>query len=420
MGGPGGPDFGALPGAALERVARAAGAGPTGRMLGVCRHWARQLAGPGADGLWGRFRAEEGWGPLRGEGGLEGEEGLSERAAFALQAGVRRKWRRGAGALGSVAAHERWTVAVAAQAQGDIVVTGGYDRTVKVWERATLRWTKVLQGHSGKVSCVAAGEGGAVVSAARGIIAHTGAPELLLWDVETGQARDLLGVGLNSNICSAVNDVAFAGPHTVLCGHAGGDAMLWDIRASDACAQVYRGHFGPVFSVAVSQGGALGPADAPEVGTASLDHSAGLWDARTLRRIHALPHEDGVLAVDIGGASRGGVAPVIVTGSMDNMATVWSRAAGTKLSSIAHGDWVRKTKLRGEFLATCAKDGAVGVWDLTDPAAALRTLRWDAHSDARCLAADWTGIWIGCTDGQLHCISFSSAPAFPHSRPWGL
>ena len=248
--GPPGGDFGALPGAALERVARAAGCGPAGRMLGVCRHWAREVAGAGA--LWEAFRAAEGWGPA-GAAGEGGEAGLP---GFARGAGVRRRWRRGAGARGSVAAHDRWAVACAVS--GDQVITGGYDRSVKVWDKNTLRWTAVLQGHSGKVSCVAAGPAGAVASAGRGYIAHTGVPELLLWDVPTGQARALLGVRQNSNIASAIHDVVFAGEHAVLCGHGGGDAVLWDLRAPDSCAQVYRGHGGPVFGVAVTPEGGGG------------------------------------------------------------------------------------------------------------------------------------------------------------------
>ena len=418
---PGG-DFGALPGAALERVARAAGSGPAGRMLGVCRHWAREVGGAGA--LWEDFRAAEGWGPPPTAAGAGGGAQAGEEAglpAFARGAGVRRRWRRGAGALGAVAAHDRWAVACAVH--GDQVVTGGYDRVVKVWAKNTLRWTAVLQGHSGKVSCVAAGPAGAVVSAGRGYIAHTGVPELLLWDVPTGQARALLGVRQNSNIASAIHDVAFAGEHAVLCGHGGGDAVLWDLRTPDSCAQVYRGHGGPVFGVAVApegRGGA-GLPGAPAVGTASSDHSAGLWDARTLRRVHSLPHDDGVLAVDLGGG--GATSPpggLVVTGGLDNAATVWSAGSGEVVGRVAHRDWVRKLKFQGEFMASCGKDGSVGVWDLTDPASPQQTLLCGLGSDARCLAADWDGLWAGCTDGQLHCVSFADAPAFPHERPWGL
>ena len=160
---------------------------------------------------------------------------------------------------------------------------------------------------------------------------------------------------------------------------------------------------------------------APAVGTASSDHSAGLWDSRTLRRVHSLPHEDGVLAVDLG---VGGATPfaggLVVTGGLDNAATVWSMSTGEKVGRIPHQDWVRKLRLQGEFMASGGKDGSVGIWDLTDPGSPRQTLRCDLGSDARCLAADWDGLWAGCTDGQLHCLSFADAPAFPHERPWGL
>ena len=84
--------------------------------------------------------------------------------------------------MGRLEGHEAYVVAVAFAPDGRRLVTGSWDRTVRVWDAATGRCLKVLRGHDGLLNAVAFAAGDLVAS---GDTDRTA----VVWDVETSLPR---------------------------------------------------------------------------------------------------------------------------------------------------------------------------------------------------------------------------------------
>ena len=95
-----------------------------------------------------------------------------------------RVWDRASGQLlHELKEHKDWVYGVAISADGRFVVSGGVDQTVRVWDRASGQLLHTLTGHTGSVYGVAiSADGRFVVSAGKD-------QTVRVWDRESGQLR---------------------------------------------------------------------------------------------------------------------------------------------------------------------------------------------------------------------------------------
>lgn len=93
--------------------------------------------------------------------------------------------------------------------------------------------------------------------------------------------------------------------------------------------------------------------------TASLDHTAGLWDVETGARIARLDHDDRVTSAVFG--SDG----IVATASEDRTARVWD-ASGRRLATLSHPGKVTAVSFSrdGRQLATSCDDHAARIWEI--------------------------------------------------------
>jgi len=96
--------------------------------------------------------------------------------------------------------------------------------------------------------------------------------------------------------------------------------------------------------------------------TASDDHTARIWDARTGRQLTVpLQHEDGVTFADFSPDGR-----QVVTASLDRTARVWDAQTGLALTRPLRHDgvvWSAQFSPDGEHVATASHDGTARIWD---------------------------------------------------------
>ncbi len=160
-----------------------------------------------------------------------------------------------------------WGVAFAPD--GKRALSGGEDKTLRLWEVATGKPVRVFEPLKAAVRCV--------VFASTGKQALSGGDDgsVVLWDVETGKP-----VQRFEGHTGPVFSVAFApnGAHAV---SAGDDRVLrlWDV-ASGKEERRFEGHGAPVQAVAFSPGGLW-------LVSRSLDGTVRLWEARTGKQLQS-------------------------------------------------------------------------------------------------------------------------------------
>lgn len=164
-----------------------------------------------------------------------------------------------------------------------LLVSGGCDRTVIVWDLTTGKRVHVLRGHTATVRCIS------LLTIRGRVMALTGSRdnEARLWDLRSGLLIHTFRGHTNSIRCMAVREDC-------------------EVTASGPTVPLASGEKPPP----------------PMFATASYDSSVRVWDAETGQCVHVLSgHSSQVYSI----AFRRGT---IITGSMDTTVRVWDAVNG--------------------------------------------------------------------------------------------
>ncbi|MEM9273128.1 MAG: trypsin-like peptidase domain-containing protein [Cyanobacteria bacterium P01_F01_bin.143] len=142
--------------------------------------------------------------------------------------------------------------------QGDIVVTGSEDATVKVWNRASGKLQNTLIGHGAPVTAVAITD--------KIIVTGSQDATIRLWDLETGEEKTVL-----DDHGASVDAIATSKDGTILVSGSGDDTVkVWDLNTTKLL-KTFKGHKAPVYSVAISD-------NKQTIVSGSEDKSIKLWN----------------------------------------------------------------------------------------------------------------------------------------------
>lgn len=143
--------------------------------------------------------------------------------------------------------------------EGAIVVSGGCDRDVRVWDLSTGQCKFVLAGHRSTVRCLKVLE--------ERPIAVSGARDgtLRVWNVETGTlVHTLAGHQHSVRSLDVSGNMVASGSYDCMC-------RIWNVDTGE-CVHILRGHYHQIYVVAF---------DGVRVATGSLDSTVRVWSAET-------------------------------------------------------------------------------------------------------------------------------------------
>ncbi len=297
----------------------------------------------------------------------------------------RRAFQGGWGGV-TLADHAEAVTSVALSGDGDLILSGGADRTLKLWEARTGRCLHTFEGDMPGVTAVCL-SGDAKLALSCGTDAA-----LKLWEVGTGDCRRTCRGDFD-----VLTSVALSGDaRLALSGSTDGTVQLWDVSAG-RLLRVLRGHTGPVHSVALTSDGRYaltGSAlfvvrnDGERLFTCG---QLKLWDTAAGWCLPVFEEQtDAVTAVGLSADGRhavtGGGQSVI---QRDNgrfvqfgLVYLWELATGRRLHTfVGHRGAVTSVCLScdGRYLLSGSTDATVKLWD----AASGQCLRTFAgHADA--------------------------------------
>ncbi|MEJ5276285.1 MAG: hypothetical protein WHU94_10275 [Thermogemmata sp.] len=200
-----------------------------------------------------------------------------------------------------LAGHQNYVYRVAASRDGRVVVSGGGDGQVLVWDGKSGELRHRLREHKGEVYGVAvSGDGGVVVSVGRD-------GQVLVWDGKSGELRHRLAE--HKGVVHGVS-VSSDGK-VVVSGGGDGQVLVWDgVRGQ--LRHRLEGHKGWVRCVSVSGDGGV-------VVSGGDDGEVWVWDGVRGQLRHRLEgHRGWVKCVSVSG--DGGV---VVSGGEDKAVRVW-------------------------------------------------------------------------------------------------
>ncbi len=218
---------------------------------------------------------------------------------------------------------------VAFNPEGDILISGGRDGSVELWQisgELQMRHIKMLVGHQHLVSDISTSRGGLLATLSFG-------ENIKLWNVESGKLLRVFE-GYNRMIAA---DAFSPDNNLLLQGDASGRIRIWDVSGRRYLA-TFLGHTGPIWSVEFSQ-------DGKSFATVGDDRAVRIWDTASLNCIKTF---------------------------VDNIGQMWCVTFSQD----------------GSFLATGGTPYGIIIWDARQGADAERVKLFDTQEDIWTLAFD--------------------------------
>ena len=312
------------------------------------------------------------------------------KTVYSERCKVEQNWRHGRYSFKVLRGHTDGVMCL--QASDNMLATGSYDSTIRIWDLETFETIKVLKGHTRGVTAIQFDSGKLISASLDGTLriwnyrlpqpecisilrGHTDAVLALhlngkllasgsadstvrIWDYERKECK----VFRNHN--DSVNAVRITGGGKWLFSGSDDTIKLWHIESGDLIS-TFKGHAGQVQCI-IPVPSTLIPSESSDTSTglpeyilsSALDSTIKLWHVPTAKCTKTLfGHIEGVwnIAVD---------SLRLISGSQDQLVKVWDvEREKCQHSLVGHGGVVTCVGVSEERVFSGSEDGQVRVWD---------------------------------------------------------
>ncbi|HEY5938325.1 MAG TPA: WD40 repeat domain-containing protein, partial [Kofleriaceae bacterium] len=225
-------------------------------------------------------------------------------------------------------------------ANRELLVTGSFDREVRVCDRATGALKHRLLGHRNKITALTGSRDG------RYIASGSRDGGVYIWDLETGLAQTSFSLG------SAVKTLELSPDGRQLATSArDGSVRIWD-RDSGAALGSLQGHASMVSQLHW---------DGAQLVTTSMDGSLRKWDVARAARATLASHGAAIINFDLAG-------DLAVTSGADGRAIVWNQLSQRPVATLSHDAALQYAVLSPDLktVATVDVNGVATLWSVAE------------------------------------------------------
>jgi WD40 repeat protein/serine/threonine protein kinase len=233
---------------------------------------------------------------------------------------------------------------------GQYVLSGGRDGTLRLWELNTGRWLRNLEGHEGEVTSVCCDAAG------RWVLSAGADQTLRLWDLSAGRCLRTF-TGHQAKVTAACFHPASG--QALSCGW-DQTLKLWDL-STGGLLRTFEGAAGRVNAVCLSPDGRLALSGSGNIAAAEREGAVQLWQVSSGCCLRSFPgHRDRVTAVAVGPDGR-----QAISGSWDKTVRLWDLEAGRCVGVLeGHEDRVHTVCFgpEGRYAFSGSEDGTLRQW----------------------------------------------------------
>jgi WD40 repeat protein len=251
--------------------------------------------------------------------------------------------------------HSSYVNTLAISPDGQTLVSGSADKTIKIWNLSTGQEIRTLAGHSNPVNSIVISPDGQT------LVSGSADKTIKIWNLSTGQEiRTLTG---HSN---PVNSLAISSDwQTLVSGSADKTIKIWNLSTGQEIRSI-TGNFSYVNALAISP-------DGQTLVSGNADKAIKIWNLSTGQEIRTLKgHSSYVDCLVISPDGQ-----TLVSGSADKTIKIWNLSTGKEIRTlIGHSSWVKSLAISpdGQTLVSGSADKTIKIWNLST-GQEIRTLK---------------------------------------------
>jgi WD40 repeat protein len=251
----------------------------------------------------------------------------------------------------TITGHSHHVRSVAISPDGQTLVSGSNDKTIKIWQLSTGQELRTLTGHSGWISSLAISPDGQT------LVSGSWDKTIKIWQLSTGQElRTLTGHSAH------VGSVAISPDgQTLVSGSGDNTIKIWELSTGREL-RTLTGHPGYVNSVAISPDGQKLVSGSS---SGSWDNTIKIWELSTGQELRT-GDSDYVTSVAISPDGQ-----TLVSGYWDKMIKIWELSTGRELRTLTgHSASVSSLAISpdGQTLVSGSgsdEGGTIKIWQLS-------------------------------------------------------
>ncbi len=244
--------------------------------------------------------------------------------------------------LGTLSSHTNRVTSIAISRDGKLLASSSYDRTIKLWDLSSGELLHTFPRNSGKVRYIAFSPDGQT-------LISTSDSEVKLWVVGTSQLlRPLTGRSISARIATFSPD-----GQTSIIGSLDGSLELWNLNTGERLRS-NSNRSGGITSIAFS-------ADSRTLASSS-GKTIELWEPHLGKRLHAFSTQFNRITSIAFSAD----AQTLASGS-DKSIELWNWHTGKRLRTLSgHSNSIRSVAFSpdGYFLVSGSDDRTIKIWQL--------------------------------------------------------